>query len=200
MRVLVACEFSGVVRRAFRALGHDAWSCDLLPAEDGDGHHLQADVLGVLGGGWDFMIAHPPCTFLCNSGVRWLKNNPPREHQRKLAIEFVDALWNAPIPRVAIENPIGCLSTQWRKPSQVIQPWDHGNPNWKSTCLWLRGLKLLQPTVITFPEERPCGGKKPGRISSRIHRLPPSETRWMERSRTYPEIAKAMAAQWGGQA
>lgn len=196
MKVLIACEFSGIVREAFRARGHDAWSCDLLPTEI-PGNHIQGDVLNILGNGWDLMIDHPPCTYLCNSGVRWLKGDPSRWLKRKEAIDFVISLWNSPIEKKCIENPIGCLSTKWYKPSQIIQPYDHGHPDWKSTCLWLSGLPILQPSVIMFPEEIRCGGKKPGRVSSRLHRLSPSEDRWKERSRTYPGIAKAMAEQWG---
>jgi hypothetical protein len=195
-RILVACEFSGIVRDAFTAVGWDAWSCDLLPS-DRPGNHIQDDVLNHLSDGWDMMIAHPPCTFLCNSGVRWLKGNPKRQEARIQAIEFVDNLWTANIDRVCIENPIGCLSTLWHTPSQIIQPFDHGHPDWKSTCLWLRGLPLLQPSVITFPEEIKCGGKKPGRVTSRLHRMSPGPNRWKERSRTYQGIADAMANQWG---
>lgn len=196
MRVLIACEFSGIVRDAFSAKGHDAWSCDLLPSER-QGNHIQDDVLQHLQDGWDMVLGFPPCTFLCNSGVRWLKGNSERQTNRQNAIRFVKTIWDAPCERVCIENPIGCLSTAWMKPSQIIQPFDHGHPDWKSTCLWLRGLPLLQPSVITFPEQVVGGGMKPGRISSRIHRLPPSDHRWKDRSRTYEGIAKAMADQWG---
>ena len=197
MNVLVACEFSGIVRDAFRARGHNAWSCDLLPTEKHPEWHYESDVLDILNHGWDLMIAHPPCTYLCNSGVRWLKNNPERQKLREQAVEFVKTLWAAPIPKVCIENPIGHLSTSWMKPSQIIQPFDHGHPDWKSTCLWLRGIPLLQPSNIVFPEQITGGGNKPGRISSRLHRLPPSEDRWKLRSKTYEGIAKAMAEQWG---
>ncbi len=191
MRVLVACEFSGAVRRAFRAFGHDAWSCDLLPAEDGaDGFtgHYQGDVLELLARPdllpWDLMIAHPPCTRLTVAGARWFKG---KEQEQAEAIAFAEALWNAPIPRIAIENPIGVLSTRSTlgKPSQIIQPWQFGHGETKATCLWLRGLPTLQPTNIVSGRE------------ARIHKMPPSPDRWKERSRTYAGIAGAMSQQWG---
>ena len=199
MKVLVACEFSGVVREAFAKRGHESWSCDLLPADDGSLFHFKASVMDVLGFGWDLMIAHPPCTYLCNSGVRWLKANQSRQRLRDLAVEFVKDLWAAPIERVCIENPIGTLSTRWMKPSQIIQPFHHGHKDWKSTCLWLRGLPKLKPTKMVKPEEKLCGGKKPGRVTSRLHRLPPSKDRWKLRSITYQGIADAMAEQWGSE-
>lgn len=150
MRVLVACEFSGVVRDAFRALGHDAWSCDLLPCERDPAWHIQRDVLPLLAEGWDLMIAHPPCTYLAVSGARWWKG---REALQLEAIHFVEALYNAPIARVAIENPIGRLSTVFRKPDQIIQPWQFGHGETKATCLWLRNLPPLAATRIERERE-----------------------------------------------
>lgn len=183
MRVLVGCEFSGVVRRAFTARGHDAWSCDLLPAEDG-GPHILGDVRGVIGDGWDLAIFHPPCTRLTVAGARWFRG---REQEQAEAISFAEALWAAPISRVALENPIGVLSTRSRlgKPTQIIQPWQFGHGETKATCLWLRGLPALTPTEIVAGRE------------ARVHRMPPGPDRWKARSRTYEGIAAAMAAQWG---
>lgn len=181
MRVLVACEFSGVVRRAFRTRGHEAWSCDWLPAED-EGLHLQEDVAGILHFGWDLMIAHPPCTHLASSGARWFKD---KINEQAEAIEFVRLLAGAPIARIAIENPIGVLSTRWRKPDQIIQPWQFGHGETKATCLWLKDLPRLQSTDVVEGRE------------ARVHRMPPNADRWKERSRTYEGIARAMAEQWG---
>jgi len=195
LRVLVACEFSGRVRDAFTKLGHDAISCDLLPTES-PGNHYQGDIFDIINDGFDLAIFHPPCTYLTNSGERWLKNNPERKILRIEAREFVLKLYNSNIPKIAIENPIDNLSTTWRKPDQIIQPFHHGHNDWKSTCLWLKNLPLLKPTDIVKPEEKLCGGKKPGRITSRLHRLPPGPDRWKERSRTYYGIAEAMANQW----
>ena len=185
MRVLIGCEFSGVVREAMRRRGHDAVSCDLLPAEDGSPHHIQSDVLTLLAGGWDMAVFHPPCTRLTVAGARWFKG---REAEQAAAIAFAEALWLAPIPRVALENPIGVLSTRSRlgKPSQIVQPWQFGHGETKATCLWLRGLPPLVPTNVVS-----------GR-AARVHRLPPSPDRWKLRSRTYQGIADAMAEQWGG--
>lgn len=186
MRVLVACEFSGVVRQAFRALGHEAWSCDLYePAEDGSPWHRSGDAGRIAyEGGWDLMIAHPPCTRLTVAGARWFKG---REHEQAEAIRFVETLWDAPIHRIAIENPIGVLSTRSKlgKPAQIIQPWQFGHGETKATCLWLKGLPPLVPTEIVSGRE------------ARVHRMPPGPNRWKERSRTYTGIAAAMAAQWG---
>lgn len=196
MRVLIACEFSGIVRDAFAANGHDAWSCDLLSTEK-PGQHILGDVLEVLNMGWDLMIAHPPCTYLANSGERWMRNNPERRRKRVEAVEFVRSLWNAPIERVAIENPVGHLSTAFMPPSQKIQPFYFGDPEWKTTCLWLRGVPPLMFTGKVMPDMTEGGGAKPGRITSHIHRLSPGPDRWKERSRTFPGFAKAMAQQWG---
>lgn len=185
MRVLVACEFSGVVRRAFHGLGHVAWSCDLLPAED-DGAHIRGDVSKNLGlHRWDLMIAHPPCTRLTVAGARWFRG---REQEQADAIAFCEHLWAADIPRICIENPIGVLSTRSKlgKPTQIIQPWQFGHGEVKATCLWLKGLPKLEPTNIVE-----------GRVA-RVHREPPGPDRWKNRSRTLEGIAKAMAEQWGG--
>lgn len=145
MRVLVACEFSGVVRRAFRKRGNDAWSCDLLPAEDGDEHHLQCDILSLNWDhhDWDLMIAHPPCTHLAVSGAAWFKNKVKEQAE---ALEFVQKMLDAPIPMIALENPVGVISTKIRKPDQIVQPWMFGHMEQKATCLWLKGLPKLVPT------------------------------------------------------
>jgi hypothetical protein len=190
---LVACEFSGVVRDAFRALGHDAWSCDLLPAE-APGPHIQGDVLQALGEGWDLMIAHPPCTYLASSGLHWNTRRPERAALTEAALAFVLVLADAPIPRIAVENPIGCLSTRWRKPDQIIQPWQFGHDASKATCLWLKGLPPLQPTDV-LPGGRTA--RRANQTASGQNRLGPSPTRWKERSVTYAGIARAMAEQWG---
>jgi site-specific DNA-cytosine methylase len=181
MRVLVACEFSGVVRDAFAAGGHDAWSCDLLPSER-IGPHIVGDVSGVLDHGWDLLIAHPPCTHLAVSGARWFKD---RQTEQAAAIAFFMALANADIQRICVENPISIMSTRWRRPDQIIQPWQFGHGETKSTCLWLKGLPKLEPTNIVDGRE------------ARVHRMPPGENRWRERSRTYQGIADAMSYQWG---
>jgi hypothetical protein len=182
MKVLVACEFSGTVRNAFNKLGHDAWSCDLLPSDDGSKKHLQCDVLTILDDGWDLMIAHPPCTHLAVSGARWfhLKQNEQAE-----ALEFVRKLLDAPVSKIALENPISIISSKIRKPDQVIQPWQYGHGETKATCLWLKNLPKLTPTNIVEGRE------------ARIHKLPPSKDRWKIRSKTYQGIADAMASQWG---
>ena len=181
MRVLVACEFSGTVRDAFRALGHDAMSCDLLPSEK-SGPHYQGDVREVLGDGWDLMVAHPPCTHLAVSGARWFA---AKRGEQEEALAFVRLLLDAPIPRIALENPVSVISSRIRKPDQIIQPWQFGHGETKATCLWLKGLPPLVSTDIV-------AGRSP-----RVHRMPPGPNRWKERSRTFPGIAAAMAAQWG---
>lgn len=199
MKVLVACEFSGIVRDAFRARGHDAWSCDLLPCEADPTWHIQGDVLQVLDRGWDLMIGHPPCTYLTVSGNKWMKPEyadrfPGRAGQRESAAAFFMALMAAPIPRIAVENPIGIMSTRFRKPDQVVQPWMFGHGETKATCLWLRNLPQLVPTHLKsdlFAKEQPTE-----RVQ-RLHRLPPSADRWKERSRTSHGIANAFADQWG---
>lgn len=200
MRILVACEFSGTVRDAFAAHGHDAWSCDLLPTER-PGKHLQCDVCDVLedhpdGGGWDMMIAHPPCTYLCSSGLHWNKRVPGRDKLTHEAMLFVFALLDAPIPMIALENPIGCISSNYRKPDQIIQPWQFGADASKATCLWLKNLPKLRPTSIVEP--RIVNGKRrwSNQCDSGQNKLGPSDDRWAERSKTYPGIAEAMAEQW----
>ena len=183
MRVLVGCEFSATVRDAFRARGHDAWSCDLLPCEGDARWHIQGDLLEVLDGGWDLAIFHPPCTHLAVSGARWFKD---KQAEQAEALEFVRLLLAAPIPKIALENPISIISSKIRKPNQIIQPWQFGHGETKATCLWLKNLPQLLPTNIVE-----------GR-TSRVHRMAPSPDRWKERSRTMPGIAEAMASQWGG--
>jgi len=179
-RVLVACEFSGIVRDAFRARGVDAVSCDLLPTER-PGPHIQADVLDVLGRGWAMMIAFPPCTALANSGNRWHAGKP----SRLAGLDFVRALMRAPIPRWAIENPPGAINSQIRRPDLIVQPWEYGAGETKMTCLWLRGLPPLM-----------VGELVGGPYRARVHREPDSAGRWKRRSRTYPGLAAEMAAQW----
>jgi len=181
MRVLIACEYSGRVRDAFIRRGHDAMSCDLLPT-DVDGPHYQGDVFEIINEGWDLMIAHPPCTHLAVSGARWFKDKQIEQAQ---ALDFVRQLLDAPIPRIAVENPISIISSRIRKPDQIIQPWQFGHGETKATCLWLKDLPKLQPTNIVEGRE------------ARIHRMPPSKDRWKKRSETYQGIADAMAAQWG---
>jgi hypothetical protein len=179
-RVLVACEFSGRVRDAFAASGWDAWSADMLPSE-GPGNHYQGDVREILDGGWDMMIAHPPCTHLAVSGARWFVN---KREEQAAALDFVRTLMAAPIPHIAIENPISIISSLIRKPDQIIQPWQYGHGETKATCLWLKNLPKLQPTNIVAGRE------------ARIHREPPGPERWKNRSRTLTGIAAAMASQW----
>jgi hypothetical protein len=183
-RVLVACEYSGAVRRAFRDRGFDAWSCDLLPAEDGSEFHYQGDVLAsyIIEQKWDLMIAHPPCTHLAVSGARWFQE---KQYEQKEALWFVKQLLDAPIPSIALENPISVISTKIRKPTQIIQPWQFGHGETKATCLWLKNLPKLTPTNIVE-------GREP-----KVHMMGPSPDRWKERSRTYAGIAEAMAKQWG---
>jgi hypothetical protein len=188
MRVLVACEFTGTVRRAFRELGHEAWSCDILPAEDG-GPHIQGDVRQVLGDGWDLMVAHPPCTHLAVSGARHFHR---KQVEQAEALEFVQTLMDAPIPRIALENPVSVISSRIRKPDQIIQPYQFGHPESKKTCLWLKGLNPLQPTAVMQMR-----GRWENQTPSGQNKLGPSPDRWKIRSKTYPGIAHAMATQWG---
>ena len=183
MKILVACEFSGVVRDAFRSKGHNAWSCDLLPSYSMT-FHLQGNVLDYLDDNWDMMVAHPPCTHLAVSGARWFKD---KKNEQLDAIKFFMKLINAPIPKIAIENPISIMSTKYKKPDQIIQPWQFGHGETKATCFWLKNLPLLKPTKIVEGRE------------ARVHRLPPSKDRWRLRSITYKGIAEAMAEQWGGE-
>ena len=181
MKILIACEYSGTVREAFAKLGHDAWSCDILDTEI-PGNHLKCDVREILCDGWDMMIAHPPCTHLAVSGARWFKDKKVEQAE---ALEFVRLLLNAPIERIALENPISIISSHIRKPDQIIQPWQFGHGETKATCLWLQNLPKLQPTNIVEGREQ------------RIWKMPPGENRWKERSRTFEGIAQAMANQWG---
>lgn len=196
MKVLVACEFSGIVRDAFIAEGHDAMSCDLLPSER-PGPHYQGDVRDLLGESWDMMIAHPPCTHLCVSGARWFREKRADGRQQE-GIDFVMILAAAPIPRIAIENPVGVLSTVWRKPNQIIQPWMFGDAFQKATCLWLKGLPPLLPTQIVGEGE--LAQFKSGAVMPKWYadawRLPPAD-RARLRSKTFPGVARAMATQWG---
>ncbi len=221
MRVLVACEFSGIVRDAFIAKGHDAWSCDTLHAE---GHHIQGDVRFHLSYGWDLMIAHPPCTYLCSSGLHWNRRIEGRAAKTEAALKFVEVLLYADIPKIALENPVGCISTRIRKPDQYIQPYEFGHPESKKTGLWLKNLPLLLPTKVCEPEyyTLPDGTvyrDKRGHRYSKTHyhsfrsgkslarwanqtpsgqnKLGPSPTRGQVRSVTYQGIADAMAEQWG---
>ena len=198
MRVLVGCEFSGTVREAFRRKGHNAWSCDLLPAEDGSLFHLQCDVLDVLDGlpvepspldpvrkvPWDLAIFHPPCTHLAVSGAKWFARKRA-DGSQQAALDFVRRLLDAPIPRIALENPVSIISSAIRKPDQIIQPWMFGHPETKATCLWLKNLPILSATDVVSGREQ------------RVWRMPPSPNRWKERSRTFKGIAEAMADQWG---
>lgn len=194
MRVLVACEYSGTVREAFKARGHDAWSCDLLPT-DRPGQHVQGDVLAILDQGWDLMIAHPPCTHLAVSGARWFKEKPEKAELQREGLWFVWELMHANIPRICIENPVSVISSKIRKPDQIIQPWMFGHEATKTTCLWLKGLTHLTPTQIVGKGERHV--TKSGKSLPKWYNLPPSEDRWKIRSTTFEGIAEAMAAQWG---
>lgn len=198
MRVLVACEFSGTVRRAFAALGHDAWSCDLLPSDDRSNKHIVGDARDILGDGWDLlMVAHPPCTRLCNSGVRWLSVPPAGKtlgqmhDELREGAELFSAFWNAPIERICVENPVmhkhaKALIENYQEPAQSVQPWQFGHGETKRTCFWLKGLPPLVPTNIVE-------GRTP-----RVHHMSPGPDRWKERSRFFTGIAEAMAQQWGG--
>jgi hypothetical protein len=199
VKVLVACEYSGRVRDAFRSLGHDAMSCDLLPSDAG-GPHYQGDVTDLLGDGWDLMVAHPPCTYLSVSGMHWTARGLRDPELTDDALAFVRLLMSAPIPRIAVENPISVISSRIRKPDQVIQPHEFGHDASKATCLWLKGLPLLTPTV-QIPPRIVDGRKRWGnQTDSGQNRLPPSRDRWKIRSATFTGIATAMAEQWGGQA
>jgi hypothetical protein len=192
VRILVACEYSGAVRRAFRSRGHDAWSCDFLPAEDGDPHHIQGSVIdhAIIKQGWDVLIAFPDCTYLTVSANRWAAE-PWRMEARHWALAFVKTLWALPIRYKCLENPIGVLPSMWKRPTQIVQPWqfwhqgEAGKGEVKATCFWLDGLPELVPTT---PEET---GRHPA-----CWLQPPSEDRWKDRSRTYPGIADAMGEQW----
>ncbi len=218
LRVLIGCEYSGIVRRAFAALGHDAWSCDLLPAEDGSNKHIAGDVRGILGDGWDLLVvAHPPCTRLCRSGRRWLSGAGNMTLPKKLprgrtwqsmidefeqGVDLFVSCWRAPVPRVAIENPEMHDLARARMPAdlpppQMVQPHWFGHPEYKATGWYLRGLPLLEPTD-RLPE--PEKGSDEWRRWNRVHRMPPGPDRWKERSRSFPGMAAAMAMQWAGPA
>jgi len=196
VKVLVACEYSGVVRDAFIARGHDAISCDLLPTER-PGPHYQGDVRDVLQDGWDLMVAHPPCTYLSVSGMHWTKRGLRDPQLTEDALDFVRLLMGAPIERIAIENPVSVISSRIRKPDQIINPWQFGHDASKKTCLWLIGLPQLQPTEIVEP--RVVNGRKrwANQCDSGQNNLGPSEDRWKIRSATYAGIAAAMSDQWG---
>jgi len=182
MRVLVACEYSARVRDAFRRYGHDAWSCDLLPCEGNPQWHLQSTVEGLLGNNWDLMIAHPPCTHLAVSGSRHFYR---KQQEQAEALDFVRLLMAAPIDRWCIENPVSVISTAITPPQQIIQPWQFGHGEVKTTCLWLKNLPQLTPTIVVSGRE------------AKVHRMPPGPNRWKDRSRTYQGIADAMGLQWG---
>lgn len=192
MRVLVGCEFSGIVRDAFIRRGHSAWSCDLLPTER-PGPHIQGDVLKILGDDWDLGIFHPPCTYLSASGMHWTKRGLRDPKLTEDSLEFVRKLLDAPIPRIALENPVGIISTRIRMPDQIVQPWWFGDDASKRTCLWLKNLPPLVPTnMLTGDNKTRRGNQTP----SGQNKLGPSKDRWLERSRTYLGIAEAMASQW----
>jgi len=200
VKVLVACEYSGVVRDAFARMGHEAVSCDLLQTES-EGQHYKGDVRDILRDGWDLMIAHPPCTYLTSAGLHWNKRQPSRQAETEKALAFVYLLLDAPINLIALENPVGCISTRIRKPDQTIQPHDFGEDASKATCLWLKGLPPLMPTSRKTGRYVVQGTKFVERWANQTdsgqNRLPPSASRWKDRSRTYPGIARAMAEQWG---
>jgi hypothetical protein len=201
MRVLIACEFSGIVREAFRAKGHDAWSCDLLPTEI-PGQHYQGDVFlfiekqeSLYANPFDLMIAHPPCTYLAVSGLHWSSRVAGRAQKTEEALMFVKKLMDANITKIAIENPVSCISTRIRKPNQIVQPWYFGDDASKKTCLWLKNLPLLQKTKILLGDEKTRRGNQ---TPSGQNKIGPSPDRWKERSRSFQGIANAMADQWGG--
>lgn len=197
MKVLVACEYSGVVRRAFAARGHTVFSCDLDPSDDNSPYHYQGDVRYMFHPlqKWDLMIAHPPCTHLAVSGARWFKEKPEKAQLQLEALEFVRFLMNAPVEKICVENPISVISTQIRKPDQIVQPWMFGHEISKPTCLWLKNLPLLTPTNIVGKGEYVT--TKGGNRIPKWYNLPPSPDRGKIRSRTFEGIAEAMAQQWG---
>jgi len=195
LRVLIACEYSGRVRRAFEAKGHDVISCDYLPSEDNSPYHYQGDCFDLIDGQhFDLMVAHPPCTYLASSGLHWNKRVVGRTEKTEEALEFVRRLLEAPIEKIALENPIGCISSRIRKPDQIVQPWYFGDDASKSTCLWLKGLPLLKDTN-RLPGDKST--RRANQTASGQNKLAPSPDRWKERSRTYPGLAEAMASQWG---
>jgi hypothetical protein len=202
MKVLVACEYSGTVRDAFISMGHEAMSCDLLPT-DVPGPHYQGDVFDIINQGWDMMIAHPPCTYLCVSGLHWNKRVEGRDAKTDEALEFVKKLLDVPIQRIALENPVGCISKRIRKPEQIIQPYEYGDDAAKKTCLWLKNLPKLRPTDrVRGRKVKTPSGKIVERWSNQCDnfgqdKTPPSPDRWKIRSKTWQGIADAMASQWG---
>lgn len=202
MKILIACERSGKVREAFRKRGHEAWSCDIEPADDGSPNHYQCDVRKVLSVGWDMMICFPPCTYLNVAGMHWTTRGLRDPGHTSAAIDFAQLLWWADIPRIAMENPVGILSTRIRKPDQIIQPYQFGHDASKKTCLWLKGLPKLAPTLhvparlVTLPSGRVVG-RWGNQTDSGQNRLGPSKDRARIRSETYQGIADAMASQWG---
>jgi hypothetical protein len=198
LKVLVACEYSATVRDAFRALGHDAWSCDLLPTDGDPAYHFEGDALALAHrGDWDLMIAHPPCTYMTNAGVHWLHKDPTRWEKLDEGAAFFKALWDAPIKRIAIENPVMHKYAKERiggmQQTQTIQPYQFGHMEQKATCLWLKGLMPLRPTTDLKAETKAL----PDNERQRLHYLPPSADRWKLRSTTFKGIAAAMADQWG---
>jgi len=197
MKILVACEFSGRVREAFRKFGHDAWSCDLLPSDDKSKHHITGDVEQILNDGWDLMLAFPPCTYLCSSGLHWNKRVEGREKKTEEALEFVRLLLNAPVNKIALENPVGRIGTAIRKADQSIHPYMFGDDASKRTCLWLKNLPLLKPTDYIEPRMIDGKARWSNQTDSGQNKLPPSKDRWKKRSETYQGIADAMALQWG---
>jgi len=191
-RVLVACEYSGRVRDAFAKRGWDAWSCDLLPT-DAPGQHHQGDVCDLLEQSWDLLVAFPPCTYLCSSGMHWTTRGMRDPKLTEDALDFVRMLMGANVPHIALENPVGAISTRIRKPDCIIHPWQYGHPESKTTCLWLKNLPPLQPTNIL---PKPESGRWENQTASGQNKLAPSPDRWKERSKTYPGIAEAMGEQW----
>ncbi len=194
MKVLVACEYSGKVRDAFLRYGHDVMSCDLLPT-DAPGPHYQGDVFDIINDGWDLMIAHPPCTYLSVSGMHWTTRGLRDPQLTENALAFVQRLMDAPIKRIAIENPISIISTRIRKPDQIIQPWWFGHDASKKTCLWLKNLPLLEKTHVLPGDAKT---RRSNQTANGQNKLPPSKDRWKIRSETYAGIAEAFANQWGG--
>lgn len=193
-KILIACEFSGIVRDAFIKRGYNAWSCDLLPTEK-LGPHIQGDVLKILDNGWDLMIAHPPCTHLAGSGAVWFKEKPSCLQEQ--ALQFIRDLLNAPIERIALENPVGVISTKIRKPNQIVQPYWFGDEAQKATCFWLKNLPKLKPTNIVDRGEIYITKKGKKRGGAWLMKLPPTKDRWKIRSRTFKGLAESMADQWG---
>lgn len=201
MRVIIGCEYSGRVRQAFRDLGHDAWSCDFLPAEDSSIFHIQGDIIPLLGDDWDLGIFHPPCTYLSVSGMHWTARGLRDPKLTEDALDFVRLLLDAPIPRICLENPVSVISSRIRQPDQIVNPYQFGEDASKKTCLWLKGLPLLRPTNFVAPRMVCCGDKvaRPrwgNQCDSGQNKLGPSDGRWKERSRTFAGIASAMAEQY----